>query len=684
MYDHKPSFEEGQRLFHAQKNTGPATPFNHPHKTPTEHIGYVPATTYAPQLHSSRRFSPGDIPLAENDGECIHSNVIAEGSTAEMSKERILDDRPLLLARGGSEHALHSMHAPCLPTEQNRSAQLTDILYTKSSSKDVAVPSTKDVSNFDDDNEHDEEQDRLAGDREFKPPTHPLGKHFNRLDFARVYSLVALRVSLAECESLAYRLKGHLLNWPRISNIARVDGDDMDWAAQNSLTNGKEQRVEGIEDSLRRAVYGSAASSGPLAKRHSAAGKISSRHSKYLESLSRPGRMVMKEMQKEVEVHTIKQSPKKYYMVELEDSQEERVGFDIRLEGLEFGMKKWRGPFRLLLLDTKYAGQPASKLPMAVQIALKECEGHRKWGPRREIVPCKLTLFYAYWSMEEILNHILLQEESMRLRIKIMGHIAVLSLGERHHSVKFLIGKVVLDKHRPKVKTVINKLDALKGNCCPDIEILAGNHSVVTTIAEDGMRFLVNLATVYWDSELASERHRLIQQFSKKDIVCDIFAGSGPLSLIAAKKVWRVFSNDENREALKYLARNVADNRLQAKVELYNLDRRVFIRKLLAFKSPVFMTQVIFALPTSGDTILDVFKGAFNRRTWPAMKPLPRIHVYGYSNTANPDTDFLNVIVFKLGLESEAVEVHHVKEMESGRWLVCANFQLPAAVAFDD
>ena len=48
----------------------------------------------------------------------------------------------------------------------------------------------------------------------------------------------------------------------------------------------------------------------------------------------------------------------------------------------------------------------------------------------------------------------------------------------------------------------------------------------------------------------------------------DIAAGVGAFVLASAQKVWRVFANDEDTEALKYLAKNVKENRLQAKVEV--------------------------------------------------------------------------------------------------------------------
>jgi tRNA (guanine37-N1)-methyltransferase len=50
----------------------------------------------------------------------------------------------------------------------------------------------------------------------------------DRDSFTRVFDLAALRVPAAGCPELSRRLRGHLLNWPRIRNLARVDGDEMD------------------------------------------------------------------------------------------------------------------------------------------------------------------------------------------------------------------------------------------------------------------------------------------------------------------------------------------------------------------------------------------------------------------------------------------------------------------------
>lgn len=57
---------------------------------------------------------------------------------------------------------------------------------------------------------------------------------------------------------------------------------------------------------------------------------------------------------------------------------------------------------------------------------------------------------------------------------------------------------MVLDKNSPQVQTVVNKTDAISNEYrTMQLEVLAGNHSLVTTVVENGLRFLVDLATVY-------------------------------------------------------------------------------------------------------------------------------------------------------------------------------------------
>ena len=56
----------------------------------------------------------------------------------------------------------------------------------------------------------------------------------------------------------------------------------------------------------------------------------------------------------------------------------------------------------------------------------------------------------------------------------------------------------MLDKNKPRIQTVVNKIDSIQNEYrTMQLEVLAGNHSLVTTVVENGLRFQVDLATVY-------------------------------------------------------------------------------------------------------------------------------------------------------------------------------------------
>ncbi|CAL5356728.1 unnamed protein product [Camellia sinensis] len=185
-----------------------------------------------------------------------------------------------------------------------------------------------------------------------------------------------------------------------------------------------------------------------------------------------------------------------------------------------------------------------------------------------ELVRCKLTLFYNYWQMNEILEALLPNSMIVPSAFETVGHIAHLNLRDEHLPYKKLIAKVVLDKNKPKIQTVVNKIDAIHNDYrTMQLEVLAGNRSLVTIVVENGLRFHVDLATVYWNSRLATERQRLLNCFTCYDVVCDVFAGVGPIAISAGRKVKYVFANDLNPFAVEYLERNCVLNELERKIE---------------------------------------------------------------------------------------------------------------------
>lgn len=262
-----------------------------------------------------------------------------------------------------------------------------------------------------------------------------------------------------------------------------------------------------------------------------------------------------------------------------------------------------------------------------------------------------------------------------------VGHIAHLNLRDEHQSYKKLIAQVVLDKNKPKIQTVVNKTDAIQNDYrTMQLEVLAGNHSLVTTVVENGIRFQVDLGTVYWNSKLATERQRLIDSFASSDIVCDVFSGVGPIAISAAKKVKYVFANDLNPNAVEYLERNIVLNRLERKVEVFNMDGRRFIIAMFANQHPYSITQVVMNLPNDAVEFLDAFRGIVRKKPRPGCSP-PKIHVYGFSKAQNPEYDFHERINMALCEEVVDLEMHKVRLVAPGKWMLCASFVLPQVAA---
>ncbi|XP_022632674.1 tRNA (guanine(37)-N1)-methyltransferase 1 isoform X2 [Vigna radiata var. radiata] len=488
--------------------------------------------------------------------------------------------------------------------------------------------------------------------------------------FTRVFLLAALRVPSAECSALESQLRGHLLNWPRVRNIARVPGDDLDPTLAPLLPQpiSGDHEFENEEErtlvSVQRRIHGKADGDGdvlsPVLYRDKLARTFNSRgfvKFRNLAKISRPNRNKKRKKRKEgMEVEDGRRVGQNGFAVVevVEEEEEDSVGMR-KLLGEEFVSSKWRGSTRLLLLDERFAGRGVEELPEAIKAVLKEY-AEKNTMLTLELVRCKLTLFYDYWQMTEVLETLLPEGMIVPSAFESVGHIAHLNLREEHLPYKRLIAKVVLDKNRPKIQSVVNKIDSIQNEYrTMQLEVLAGNHSLVTTVVENGLRFQVDLATVYWSSRLGTERQRLLSGFTRKDVVCDVFSGVGPLAISAARIVKRVFANDLNPYAVEYLERNSVLNKLEKKIKVFNMDGRRFIKSLYASDVSQSITQVVMNLPSEAAEFLDAFRGIYKNRPKDGEYTFPMIHVYGFSKARDPEFDFHERI--RIALVEVAVNV---------------------------
>eukprot|EP01134_Creolimax_fragrantissima_P001112 CFRG1112T1 len=309
------------------------------------------------------------------------------------------------------------------------------------------------------------------------------------------------------------------------------------------------------------------------------------------------------------------------------------------------------------------------------------------------IVSHTLPLSYEYWSGSDVLSAILPQgsDEGTVSGFETIGHIAHFNLRESYLPFRNIIGDVIIDKN-PHIKTVVNKLGSIDTTFrFFKMEVIAGEENFFTEVKESGCTFQFDYSKVYWNSKLSTEHGRLLNTFSKNDVICDMMAGVGPTVIPACKRGNIVYGNDLNPDSYAAMVTNASNNKLKAgRFHLFNKCARQFVRDLVAgyehTETPVVpFTQVIMNLPASAIEFLDVFVGLF---AYSKIKPesLPLIHCYCFSSDPDPTKDIRQRIetVVKYKFKSDdGLSIYDVRDVAPLKRMYCATFPLPPEVAFN-
>ena len=149
-----------------------------------------------------------------------------------------------------------------------------------------------------------------------------------------------------------------------------------------------------------------------------------------------------------------------------------------------------------------------------------------------------------------------------------------------------------------------------------NLEFLIGGEKTTATHREYGLSYEMDLAKVYFSPRLASERKRIASMVKEGEIVFDMFCGIGPFSLMVAKygAPKKVYSVDINPNAIEYIERNIAINRLGDKIVPILDDARRVARSIEK------ADRIIMNLPMSA---FDFFGDALH-----AAKKKCMIHYY--------------------------------------------------------
>jgi len=207
----------------------------------------------------------------------------------------------------------------------------------------------------------------------------------------------------------------------------------------------------------------------------------------------------------------------------------------------------------------------------------------------------------------------------------LVGRVAIVEIPPELKGYERLVGEAVMEVNR-NVKTVLVKAGAVCGEYrLREFEVIAGTGETETVYREHGCVYHLDPTKVYFSPRLSQERWRIVQKVRSGEVVVDMFAGVGPFSIQTARKRRdvEVYAIDSNPDAIHFLEKNIAENKVNNVFPLLG-DAREVVERSLAGKAD----RVIMNLPERAIEFVDV--------ACKALKPSGGIiHYYGFE--AEPD-----------------------------------------------
>lgn len=147
-------------------------------------------------------------------------------------------------------------------------------------------------------------------------------------------------------------------------------------------------------------------------------------------------------------------------------------------------------------------------------------------------------------------------------RFDVIGGVAVVSIPPELEARKIPVAEYIASK-RGNIRAVINKVTKLEGDHrVAGFELLLGDSSI-TTHAEFGFSYIMDLRDVFFNGRLAFERKRVTSMVCGGEDVLVPFCGIGPFAIPAAAKGAKVIAIEKNPAACGWLNENIRLNHVE-------------------------------------------------------------------------------------------------------------------------
>jgi len=150
----------------------------------------------------------------------------------------------------------------------------------------------------------------------------------------------------------------------------------------------------------------------------------------------------------------------------------------------------------------------------------------------------------------------------------VIGDVVILELPKSLLAYGQTVGDAVKQLN-PRCRTVLAKAGPVADTFrTRDFLTLSGEQTTITEHSERGCLFRLDPRKVYFSPRLSYERQRLASKVMRGEIIVDMFAGAGPISIVIARSgnAERIYAFDINPEAVLFMLQNIKLNSLRGKM----------------------------------------------------------------------------------------------------------------------
>jgi tRNA (guanine37-N1)-methyltransferase len=199
-----------------------------------------------------------------------------------------------------------------------------------------------------------------------------------------------------------------------------------------------------------------------------------------------------------------------------------------------------------------------------------------------------------------------------RRSFDVVGDIIVIQPTEAMKAYRSQIVQALRIVH-PNTRMILAKTSPISGSTrIASYEHWFGEGQTETVYREHGCSYLLDITKVFFTPRLSTERKRVASLVQPNEVVCDLFAGIGPFSILIARTHVdsKVFACDINTNAYHYLMKNISLNKVQSRVEGFLGDaRELALNRLRGIAD-----RVIMNLPKGAELYLDAARNAIKEK----------------------------------------------------------------------